>query len=194
LSALGVPAAGTLLQLWGALPTNEIIPTGNFLDPDVQRWSNIDFAEHYYQILASPTALPVGGGIVSTPNGRFVPNFDVSINLNGRAGFTVDDGLATLTALSDGSLRPGGPHSRVWRWYGATTDLSAVNFDKAGEPVYRRLADKEAIEFQGVASPGTTRSRLPSATVPRKASVPAGRSRRRVACLTPARRALSASR
>jgi hypothetical protein len=153
LNALGVPAAGTLLQLWGALPTNEIIPTGNFLDPDVQRWSNIDFAEHYYQILASNTALPVGGGIVSTPNGRFVPNFDVSINLNGRAGFTVDDGLATLTALSDGSLRPGGPHSRVWRWYGATTDLSAVNFDKAGEPVYRRLADKGAIEFQGVAIP-----------------------------------------
>ncbi|MCB1968225.1 MAG: hypothetical protein KDI64_19875, partial [Candidatus Accumulibacter sp.] len=152
-SALGAPAIGTLAQLWGMLPTNTIIPTGNFLDPDVQRWSNIDFAEHYYQILASNTALPVGGGIVSTPNGRFVPNFDVSMNLNGRAGFTADDGLATLTALNDGSLRPGGPHSRVWRWYGATTDLSVTEFAKGGEPVFRRLADKDATEFQGVSIP-----------------------------------------
>ncbi|MCB1940525.1 MAG: tandem-95 repeat protein [Candidatus Accumulibacter sp.] len=152
-SALGATALGTAIQLWGMLPTNAIIPTGNFLDPDVQRWSNIDFAEHYYQILASNTALPVGAGIVSTPNGRFVPNFDVSINLNGRAGFTTDDGLATATALSSGSLRPGGPHSRVWRWYGATTDLSVIEFNKGGEPVFRRLADKDAIEFQGVTVP-----------------------------------------
>ncbi|HND23400.1 MAG TPA: putative Ig domain-containing protein, partial [Rhodocyclaceae bacterium] len=143
---------GNLISLWGMLPTNAVIPTGNFLDPDVQRWSNIAFADAYYQVVASNT--PMGfGQIVTTPNGRYVPNFDYSVNLTGRAGFTRDDGLISASLLASGEFRAGGPHSRVWRWYGGTMDLSATTFQAGGEPVYRRLYDKTKTEFQGVTVP-----------------------------------------
>jgi hypothetical protein len=91
---------------------------------------------------------------VSTPNGRFVPNFDVSINFNGRAGFTTDDGLAKLTAL-DNTLRlrgrPAQPRLALVR--GDHRPVGERVFDKAGEPVFRRLADKDEVEFQGVSIP-----------------------------------------
>jgi hypothetical protein len=104
----------------------------DFLEPKVQVWSNVTFADNYYQTLADPD------GLTLTPNGRDIPNLpaaetsknprpdglnfprnklfqllgqpDLPVLLNGRAGFTEDN-------------RFGETHGRTLAWYGGTIDL-----------------------------------------------------------------------
>jgi len=108
---------------------------GNFRDlgePKVQVWENVTFADNYYQTLADPN------GLTLTPNGRDIPDLpaaetsknplppglvfprneqfqllgqpDLPVLLNGRTGFTKDDGV-------------GGSHGRTLAWYAGTVDL-----------------------------------------------------------------------
>ena len=122
-----------------------ILPWGDFKDPDVTRWENVAYADNYYHTLASMNALGLSSGVVMTPNGRAVSNADLNLKLNGLGGFTHDDGV-----LGQFPLRAGGPHSRVWRWYGGTTNLDVTEFDKgSGEIVYRRLIDINQAAIDG---------------------------------------------
>jgi hypothetical protein len=101
------------------------IPYDDFKDPDVQRWENLGFFDNYYQTVARATGLTV------TPNGRFIPGADISLFMDGLAGFTQDD---------FGFFGVGGPHSRVWQWYAGTAGTDLLSFD--GNPVFRRIVDE----------------------------------------------------
>jgi DNA/RNA endonuclease G (NUC1) len=114
------------------------LPFQTFDEPRVQVWENVTFADNYYQTGLAPAVSVDGiGGLAQltlTPSGRDLPKRspvesfgllsdsprdaqgnllgqpDLSINLNGRVGFVVDDKI-------------GGNHSRVMTWYGGTADL-----------------------------------------------------------------------
>lgn len=106
------------------------IAYAEFLDPNVVRWSNVTFADNYYQTLGAFA----DNKFTITPNGEFKRDFDVNIQLNGRAGFTQDD---------FGSFGIGGPHSRVWKWYAGTVDLNLQEF--ARDRMFRSLADQGSV-------------------------------------------------
>ncbi|MEQ1847340.1 MAG: hypothetical protein ABL983_17375, partial [Nitrospira sp.] len=115
----------------------------DFNEPSVYVWNNVDFADNYYQDLATGQFNdPVLHGASATPNGRLLPSADVNIHLNGIAGFLVDD--ANLNANDTIAHAYLGPHSRVWRWYAGTADLSATSFEQdlpGNEPLFRSLQD-----------------------------------------------------
>ncbi len=106
------------------------ISYAEFLDPNAVRWSNVTFADNYYQTLGAFA----DDKFTVTPNGEFKRDFDVNIQLNGRAGFTQDD---------FGAFGIGGPHSRVWKWYAGTVDLSLRDF--ANDRIFRSLADQGSV-------------------------------------------------
>lgn len=99
----------------------------DFLDPDVQVWDNVGFADNYYQTNA-------GEPLTFTPRGWPVPNADRNLLLDGRVGFTQDD----LSLLGYG-FGWGGPHSRVWQWYAGTAALNLNSFHN--EPLFRKRHD-----------------------------------------------------
>jgi hypothetical protein len=127
----------------------EPIAFGDFLDPDVQVWQNVIFADNYYQTSASP------GGFTATPNGRSLPQADIDRSLTDVAGFGVDD--FTRLGLDFGA---GGTHSRVWQWYAGTVDTDALDF--AGNPIFRRITDEGmTVEVIGAPIPGYQFNTLP---------------------------------
>ncbi|MEL6165787.1 MAG: hypothetical protein AAFR37_19230, partial [Cyanobacteria bacterium J06628_3] len=107
----------------------------NFKEPRVEVWENVTFADNYYQTVANPK------GRTFTPNGRFVEGADVNVKLNGRAGFTSDNGR-------------GGPHSNAFAWYAGTVDfdLDKVNnvYTEGQKPIYDRLGKLISLELDNL--------------------------------------------
>ncbi|MEZ6135594.1 MAG: dockerin type I domain-containing protein [Pirellulaceae bacterium] len=115
----------------------------DFRDPIVQVWENVAFADNYYQQLGT-----LGQSL--TPNGYSIPGASINLLLhdevhtqvvNGRAGFTQDDLIGTSIATTTGFGGFAGPHSRVWKWYAGTIDVSLEEFEN--ERIWRRLFDAE---------------------------------------------------
>ena len=115
----------------------------DFHEPKVQVWSNVTFADNYYQTLANPN------GFTWTPNCRLIEGADVNIKLNGRSGFTWDNLI-------------GGPHNEVLDWYTGTLNVGLSKTDvvyqkpnsssNLFEPIYNLLGDKDLSQLlpQGV--------------------------------------------
>ena len=114
---------------------------GNFLDPDVTRWSNIGFFDNYYEEVADKNS-----HLTFNPDGRSRPDADIDLKLDGRSGFA--------RYLPDEPFA--GPHGRVTNWYAGTIDLSvrAIKGGKItrnvgpkddfdGDFIYRALFDKQ---------------------------------------------------
>jgi hypothetical protein len=84
-------------------------------------------------------------------------------NVPARAGFTRDDIGAGVSgvfpSLPNVSLFGfGGPHSRVWRWYAGTTNLSITEFGSKedsgdSEAIFRRSVDRIRAPFENVDVP-----------------------------------------
>jgi hypothetical protein len=124
------------------------IDYSQFYDPNVQAWAGVDYADNYYQHIASETL----GSITNTPNGRslagadplYVDNgFDFEFDLSGFKGFIKDDKFPIVDASTAIS------HSRPQSWYAGTIDLSLKAFSpdgkkKKGDPIIRRRADYAA--------------------------------------------------
>ncbi|MDB5349719.1 MAG: repeat protein, partial [Planctomycetota bacterium] len=118
---------------------------GDLHDPVVTVWSNVTFADNYWQDAGS-TDKPT-----LTINGLEVAGADVNVALGGRAGFTQDDP----------GLGHGGPDRRVLSWYAGTADLGLSQFPNsladpnfaalqgAPEPIDRSQADKNLDPFGG---------------------------------------------
>jgi DNA/RNA endonuclease G (NUC1)/PKD repeat protein len=113
--------------------------SGYYLDPRVQVWDNVTFADSYYQTVSSERYR--GGELVNRlpidllPNGSTIDSkADLSIELSGlqkRSGFTQED----LQAGKD-------PHNNALAWYAGTADLSLIGEDSAfGTPILRRKGD-----------------------------------------------------
>jgi hypothetical protein len=127
-------------------PQNNLKPLGidwtDFDEPSVYAWTNVDFADNYYEFL-SQTHLTVPLNQSANPDGRVLPSADLNISLNGLAGFVTDDANVSLSDLSNKHYFLG-PHSRVWRWYAGTTDLTIDHFElntPNNEPIFRSLVD-----------------------------------------------------
>ena len=115
----------------------------DFNEPSVHVWSNVTFADNYYQDLSQRQFRIPLFGASATPDGRFLSEADLNVRLNGIAGFLKDDANITLDDLGNKHLLLG-PHSRVWRWYAGTTDLSITSFernDPSREPIFRSVDD-----------------------------------------------------
>ncbi|MEM6526258.1 MAG: DNA/RNA non-specific endonuclease, partial [Bacteroidota bacterium] len=117
------------------LPGTTIRDYRDFDEPRVEVWENVTFADNYYQTVANPE------GSTFTPNGRFVEGADVNVKLNGRAGFTSDNGR-------------GGPHSNAFAWYAGTVDfdLDKVNnvYTEGQKPIYDRLGKLISLELDNL--------------------------------------------
>ncbi|MCB1095299.1 MAG: Ig-like domain-containing protein [Verrucomicrobiae bacterium] len=109
----------------------------DFRDSTVQVWDNVAFADNYYQELGDPKSKTF------TPNGASLPQADINVKLDGRAGFTQDDFKGTYLDFLDkaGIGGAAGPHSRVWKWYAGTIALGLEEF--ADDRIWRRLKDAE---------------------------------------------------
>ncbi|NOT95746.1 MAG: hypothetical protein HOP00_05510, partial [Nitrospira sp.] len=138
-----LPNLGATLKTLFVNPPPATIFYDDLFDPNVQRWSNISFADNYYQKLGSNV-------FTLTPNGRSLENVEIDVPLSGdsqksipaRAGFIQGVGnQANVFGITVPGI--GGPHSRVWRWYAGTIDLSLSQFEagKNGEPLFRSLHD-----------------------------------------------------
>ena len=126
----------------------------DFNEPSVHVWSNVTFADNYYQDLSQRQFGVPLFGTSATPDGRFLLEADLNVRLNGITGFLKDDANITGDDLGNKHYLLG-PHSRVWRWYAGTTDLSITSFetsDPSREPIFRSLGD-------------ITRFTLPSITI-----------------------------
>ncbi|MEY8838751.1 hypothetical protein AB9K41_06940, partial [Cribrihabitans sp. XS_ASV171] len=112
------------------------IPWDDFKDPNVQIWSNIDFADNYFQTSAPegdsnfnkftglkfvPITTPNGTKIptdkdgkdkLPTKNGMGVPDIELDFTKAKVPGFIEADALAT-------------PHSRITNWYMGTADVNS---------------------------------------------------------------------
>ncbi|MDH5669638.1 MAG: Ig-like domain-containing protein, partial [Nitrospira sp.] len=152
--AKSIPIMASLTDLKFDLQT---ISYGDFKDPDVQRWDNVSFADNYFQQLGNDT-------LTFTPNGRAIDGFDINVPLSGtapfsdglaRAGFTVDD--LGISGVAPSLFGLAGPHSRVWRWYAGTVDLTIEEFGSTAsgdaEPIFRSLADRNLAPFIGTDIP-----------------------------------------
>ncbi|MDH5668189.1 MAG: putative Ig domain-containing protein [Nitrospira sp.] len=152
--AKSIPIMTSLTDLKFDLQT---ISYGDFKDPDVQRWENVSFADNYFQQLGNDS-------LTFTPNGRAIDGFDINVSLSGAAPFS--DGLARAGFTKDDLGIPGvapsifglaGPHSRVWRWYAGTVDLTIEEFSSTAsgdaEPIFRSLADRNLAPFNGTDIP-----------------------------------------
>ncbi|MEI7465873.1 MAG: Ig-like domain-containing protein, partial [Burkholderiales bacterium] len=162
-------AIGRITGLASALGVALDIPYDDFLDPDVKRWTNVSFADNYYQTkgngavtyTAGPLSPVSPGSLTATPNGVSIDTANINRALDGLAGFTQDDFKGDIPLRRLGLPIPGtlgfelglgGPHSRVWQWYAGTADTSLYSF--AGAPLYRRAVDAGEI--------ATTTGGLPS--------------------------------
>ncbi|WP_301100333.1 hypothetical protein, partial [Propionivibrio sp.] len=108
---------------------------GDYLDPVINRWSNIGFFDNYYQQL-SKSIVYNGAGLgrlTFTVNGREIVSdptknrvgADVNINLNNMAGFNNSDIVWSPAWFQVGT---NDQHYRVLGWYYGTVDLSADRF------------------------------------------------------------------
>ena len=92
-------AIGKITGFASALGVALDIPYDDFLDPDVKRWTNVAFADNYYQTKGSGavtyTAGPLSplspGSLTATPNGASIDTANINRALDGLAGFTQDD-------------------------------------------------------------------------------------------------------
>ena len=148
------------------------VSVGNFStfnEPPIVVWSNITFADNYYET-AIPnvpnyvTFSPIGRAINGTatgPNGEVTGAADINLDLgsfgdftNGRAGFTQDDTL--LLGLGSGVA-----HSLVENWYAGTVDINIRSFPPTAtgdlaDNLFRRKADSSALWnpfFNALANP-----------------------------------------
>ncbi|MHC1770059.1 MAG: putative Ig domain-containing protein [Verrucomicrobiia bacterium] len=151
---------------------------GDFIDPDVKVWDIVGFADDYYQQTASedqwtftPNGWPVDGAKASPTATEDPAGADLIVEFsnesNPMTGFTQDDlklvpdwGLGVtgfinnLTSWIPGASKIsnafgfGLVHSRPWKWYAGTTNLSLTQFTEKAylplglpEPIFRRFAD-----------------------------------------------------
>ncbi|MEN9317399.1 MAG: hypothetical protein RIS35_3792, partial [Pseudomonadota bacterium] len=144
------------LKLAKTLGISTDIRYGDFLDPNVQVWENVSFADNYWQKAADePQASSLY--FTATPNGRPLdpeptpvkdkpkapPVFkagetaaDIDLWLDGLAGFGFEDlefALGRMTGV-------GGPHSRVWQWYAGTINTGLLEFGDM--PIWRTAGDQ----------------------------------------------------
>jgi DNA/RNA endonuclease G (NUC1) len=109
---------------------------GDYLDPKVQVWDNVTFADNYYQTTSIDRYR--GGAVGNTIPDGWLPDgsptlsrADVNVNLSGRSGFTIED-------LNNGK----DPHNNTFAWYTGTAN---VNLDGSastfGTPILRRKGD-----------------------------------------------------
>ncbi|WP_301102357.1 hypothetical protein, partial [Propionivibrio sp.] len=106
------------------------IPYNNYKDPQITLWSNIGFADNYYQTLGyadSPFFTPALWRTSSTYNGRPILGADVNISLNGRAGFVKDQVIKFLPWINWGNNEV---HLQVEGWYLGTVALSKRDYEK----------------------------------------------------------------
>jgi large repetitive protein len=135
-----------------ALGVSLNIAYNDFKDPNVQVWSNVEFADNYYQTAASMD------GVTATPNGRPLDPTPVTPPgpPPGPAVFDQTKSTADIDLLL-GNDKPeesiagfgfedfgitgfGGPHSRVWQWYAGTIDTGMLEF--ADMPIWRSKGDQ----------------------------------------------------
>ncbi|WP_449192625.1 tandem-95 repeat protein [Thauera sp.] len=134
----------TSMSNWANLLGLGTVGYADFRDPMVQVWSNVGFADNYYQTLG------LREGFTMTPNGRYIDGAH-NLLLDGRALFEIDASLFGVGL----SL----PHSRVQNWYHGTANLS---LDKGNDllgifanPVWRTIANwRDEIEGDLVAKKG----------------------------------------
>ncbi|HYU32388.1 MAG TPA: putative Ig domain-containing protein [Thermoanaerobaculia bacterium] len=132
---------------------NDRLWYGNFFEPKIQIWDNVDFADSYFQTVpvndACEPPLKIAGCLTITPGGRDIPNTPTELDLrfpdggvpdirgfmgspvgdpdrsHSRAGFTKDNDLPLFGPFGYGAGRV---HLRVFPWYAGTTDLSVRRF------------------------------------------------------------------
>ena len=143
-AALLGPAARALTSIAKiGLGLPSVVSYGDFNDPDVKVWSNVTFADNYYQTAANQNAstfTPNGRSVTDTSGNPGAADLEINFTQQKRAGFITDD----LSAFGISLFGVGGPHSRVWVWYGGTTDLSTSDFQRGGERLLRTLEDGES--------------------------------------------------
>jgi hypothetical protein len=109
---------------------------GDYLDPEVQVWDNVTFADNYYQTTSIDRYR--GVGLVNTIPDGWLPDgsptlsrADLNVDLSNRSGFAVE-------SLSSGK----DPRNNVLAWYAGTADLSLDGKSSAfGTPILRRKGD-----------------------------------------------------
>jgi large repetitive protein len=112
----------------------------NFYEPQVKVWSNVTFADNYYQTRADASVFNV---FSATPNGRIIEGADINQDLTELTGFKYDNGL-------------GNTHTRALAWYAGTLALNAEKLNvKPGatpptytaeeQPIYDALGSKALI-------------------------------------------------
>ncbi|MCP5368369.1 MAG: tandem-95 repeat protein, partial [Hyphomicrobiales bacterium] len=134
----------------------------DFKDPDVKVWSNVSFADNYYQEAAAANPEPgiLYPSFTATPNGRSIPGADIDLDMDIMAGFGKEDFGGIPLPVAGSNFGAGGPHSRVWQWYAGTIDLGIFEFE--GNPIWRRIGDEGiAVEALGLPLPGYQFNRNP---------------------------------
>jgi hypothetical protein len=121
------------------------IQYGDFKDPNVKVWQNVDFADNYYQkgatetpdagALQLVTSLVLPSSFTFTPNGTSIAGADIDLKMSGITGFQNDD-----YQIAGFHFGLGGPHSRVWQWYAGTIDTQMTDFQNG--PIFRRISDE----------------------------------------------------
>ena len=135
------------------------LPYDDFQDPNVTVWSNVDFADNYYQQTNAESAQDDGFfgqrfGIRPTPNGTAIPTTKdkdtgapkpAASNLSDadiEIAFTKPKG-STLNYQVSGFIEDdvmASPHSRVTNWYLGTVDINSLYI--GGMPVWRNRGDQ----------------------------------------------------
>jgi large repetitive protein len=101
----------------------------DFYEPPVTVWSNVTFADNYYQERGNNGLLTVTS---ATPNGRILPGADVNRKLTDLTGFKHDNGL-------------GNTHTRVLAWYAGTADLGLVELPSDLSPIIGYTPEEQPI-------------------------------------------------
>ncbi|WP_301100271.1 hypothetical protein, partial [Propionivibrio sp.] len=128
---------------------------GDYLDPVINRWSNIGFFDNYYQQLGKPEVW-VGSGLgrlTFTVNGREIVSdpsknivgADVNINLDSMAGFNHEDVMWSPWIFKVGTNQA---HFRVLGWYYGTANLATNRYRDSSwlhwipQYIYRSPSDR----------------------------------------------------
>jgi large repetitive protein len=104
---------GNLNKGFGTILDERLQNYSNFYEPSVKVWSNVTFADNYYQTRANPSVL---NAFSATPNGRILEGADINEELTDLTGFKHDNGL-------------GNTHTRALAWYAGTVSLNAEKFN-----------------------------------------------------------------
>ncbi|MCC6007963.1 MAG: tandem-95 repeat protein, partial [Rhodobacteraceae bacterium] len=125
------------------------IEWGKFNDPEIKRWSNIEFADNYFQTAAKPDNSPLGRGFTLSINGRPLSDFDLNVDLTRYASGFSDDDFTALGPIplsigwgDSGSVSLemglGGPSNRALGWYAGTIHTGITSF--LGTDIWRSHA------------------------------------------------------